>query len=142
MTIRRARSEDLDTVRALWEALYAECPEPAHRRKEWTDVEEDVRRAVHEHVALVAEDKGATVAFVLAHERRAGVGYVSDLYVRPDRRRRGLGRDLLEGAVQGLGCPLLELDVAVENTAALAFYQRLGFGEQSVRLAIAAERLA
>lgn len=141
MTVRRATPEDLDAVRALWEALYAECPEPEHRRKEWTDVEADVRRALDEHVALVAEEHGAAVAFVLAHERRAGVGYVSDLYVRPDSRRRGLGRDLLEGAVQGVGCPLLELDVAAENTAARGFYQRLGFGEQSVRLAITAERL-
>jgi len=141
MTVRRATPEDLDAVRALWEALYAECPEPEHRRKEWTDVEADVRRALDEHVALVAEERGAAVAFVLAHERRAGVGYVSDLYVRPDSRRRGLGRDLLEGAVQGVGCPLLELDVAAENTAARGFYQRLGFGEQSVRLAITAERL-
>jgi GNAT superfamily N-acetyltransferase len=50
--------------------------------------------------------------------------------VRDDARRAGLGRALVEKAVeraQARGCRRIELDVNEENAAALRFYRSLGF---------------
>jgi putative acetyltransferase len=66
---------------------------------------------------------------------------VSDLYVRPDQRRRGLGRALLSEGARLLGREVVTLDVDASNPDARAFYERLGFREQSSRLAARAEAL-
>jgi ribosomal protein S18 acetylase RimI-like enzyme len=142
LTIRRAEPGDLETVHELWEALYHECPEPQHRRKEWEDVADEVRRGIDEHVSLLAEADAEAVGFLLAHTRTPRVGYVSDLYVRPAHRRVGLAGDLVREAARRLEREIVELDVDASNQAALAFYERLGFRRQSARLAIDAEALA
>jgi ribosomal-protein-alanine N-acetyltransferase len=52
------------------------------------------------------------------------------LAVSPNARRRGLGRDLVQAAVneaERRGAESLFLEVAADNTAALALYQRTGF---------------
>jgi len=141
MNVRPATQDDRETLRRFWTALYEEAPEPDHRRKRWSAVEDDVRTAIDEHVALIAEEECTPTGFVLAHARHEHIGYVTDLYVSPDNRRRGIAHALLEEARRRLGCPVLELDVAAENADARAFYERLGFREQSVRLAIESERL-
>ena len=143
MTIRKAVAADLATLRELWEALYGEYPEPEHERKGWEQVAGDVRLAVeeHEHVVLVAEEDGRAVGFLLGRPKKDRIGYVSDLYVRPDRRGRGLGRALLSEGARLLGREVVTLDVDASNAEARAFYERLGFREQSSRLAARAEAL-
>jgi ribosomal protein S18 acetylase RimI-like enzyme len=140
--IREATKEDLKTVRELWTALYEEAPEPEHERKNWNEIADDVRRGIAEHVALIAEEDGAAVGFLLARPRSARVGYVSDLYVRPDHRRRGVARALLLEGLSRLDLEVVTLDVDAANSDARAFYARLGFREQSLRLAIDSEQLA
>jgi ribosomal protein S18 acetylase RimI-like enzyme len=142
MKVRPATQEDIETVRELWEALYREGPEPDHQRKEWPDIADDVRRGIDEHVALLAENDGEAVGFLLAHARSPRVGYVSDLYVRPERRRDGVARALVREGARLLEREIVTLDVDASNDAAFAFYGRLGFHPQSTRLAIAAEALA
>ena len=142
MTVREAIASDLDTVRELWEALYAECPEPEHERKEWENIAADVEIAIDEHVALLAEEDGRAVGLLLGRAKSGRIGYVSDLYVRPDHRRRGIARALLYEGVRRLGREVVTLDVDASNAAARAFYVRLGFHEQSSRLAVRAEALA
>jgi ribosomal protein S18 acetylase RimI-like enzyme len=140
--IRRATVDDLPVVRELWEALYTECPEPEHRRKDWDAVADDVRHGIEEHVVLIAEDDGAPAGLLIAYPRKERVGYLSDLYVRPDRRGAGLARELLREAAGRLDGDVVELDVDASNTGARSFYERIGFREQSLRLAIPTERLA
>jgi ribosomal protein S18 acetylase RimI-like enzyme len=142
LKIRRATQNDLETVRELWEALYEECPEPEHERKDWEEVADDVRRAIEAHVTLLAEQDGEAVGFLLGRPKSERIGYVSDLYVLPEHRTRGIARELLTEAVAALGREVVTLDVDVTNAAARSFYRRLGFHEQSLRLAIEAERLA
>ena len=141
-TVRQATAADLDTVRELWEALYTECPEPEHRRKGWEAVADDVRLAIDGAVTLIAEVDGERVGLLLAFPKTDRIGYVSDLYVRPAYRRRGIARALLAEGVGALRRELVELDVDASNTAARDFYIRLGFHEQSSRLAVRAEALA
>ena len=59
-----------------------------------------------------------------------GVGYVNLFYLLPEFRGRGLGRMLHEHAVAvfgRLGRQRLRLSVSTQNTAAIAFYRKLGW---------------
>ena len=56
--------------------------------------------------------------------------WLEDLYVREDARRSGLGRALVEAAVERArerGCRRIELDVNEDNAPALALYEACGF---------------
>jgi ribosomal protein S18 acetylase RimI-like enzyme len=56
--------------------------------------------------------------------------WLEDLYVEDGARGSGLGRALVDAAFQrakARGCRRIELDVNEQNTAALAFYESLGF---------------
>lgn len=84
--------------------------------------------------AILAEVEGEAVGFALYYTTfstfrgRPGI-YVEDLYVRPERRGRGIGKALLSsvasaGAARG-GCRL-EWSVLKWNTPAIGFYEGLG----------------
>jgi GNAT superfamily N-acetyltransferase len=56
--------------------------------------------------------------------------WLEDLYVREGARRTGLGRALVEAALDRArkrGCKRIELDVNEDNEAALALYEACGF---------------
>jgi ribosomal protein S18 acetylase RimI-like enzyme len=86
--------------------------------------------------ALVAELDGAVVGATLYSPVfstvRASAGvYVSDLWVSPAARGRGLGRWLLKAVAEDAGdvwnAGYLKLAVYDDNADAQAFYDRLGF---------------
>ncbi len=59
---------------------------------------------------------------------------ITELYVRPASRRRGVGKALVGAATQFTrrrGCSVVHLLVDPENTVALSFYQALGFQRDS-----------
>lgn len=73
--------------------------------------------------------------FVLARAI-AGEAEILTLAVAPEARRRGLGAELMAGAltqaaVRGAAAMLLE--VAADNAAGLALYQGMGFGQVARR---------
>ena len=56
--------------------------------------------------------------------------WLEDLYVQESARRSGLGRALVEAAVERArkrGCKRIELDVNEDNAAARALYEACGF---------------
>ena len=56
--------------------------------------------------------------------------WLEDLYVREEARRSGLGRALVEAALERArerGCRRIELDVNEDNAPALALYEACGF---------------
>ncbi|MGB5557992.1 MAG: GNAT family N-acetyltransferase [Paracoccaceae bacterium] len=78
---------------------------------------------------------GALVCSPLFSTTRGGSGlYVSDLWVAPSMRGRGLGRRLLSRAVADAettwGPQFIKLVVYDDNPDAQAFYRRLGFAAQ------------
>jgi ribosomal-protein-alanine acetyltransferase len=59
-----------------------------------------------------------------------GESQVAELGVRPDRRRRGLGRSLLRDAVgeaRSRGASVVTLEVRAENEAGIKLYESEGF---------------
>jgi len=56
--------------------------------------------------------------------------WLEDLFVREDARRSGLGRALVDAAVERArerGCKRIELDVNEDNVPARALYEACGF---------------
>ncbi len=86
-------------------------------------------------LALVAEGDGRVEAFLIARVA-AGEAEILTLAVDPARRRAGLGFALVEaaaGAARTQGADALFLEVAVDNEAAVALYERAGFRRVGTR---------
>lgn len=79
--------------------------------------------------AIVAERDRSIAGFILGH-RRAKRGHIITIDVLPEHRRHGLGSTLLAAAEKRLraaGADALYLEVAVDNAAAIQFYERFQF---------------
>ena len=79
---------------------------------------------------LVAELDGQIVGFVVVDRDRHGQGHVITIDVLPEAQRSGLGSRLMAAAeerLRALGCSVVFLEAAVDNTAALAFYKQHGY---------------
>jgi ribosomal protein S18 acetylase RimI-like enzyme len=139
VNVRRATEGDLDTVVELWREFYREVPEPPHEDHDEAQEIGEIEAHVRGGRAFLAEsDGGDPVGFALFWKKSPRVGYLSDLYVRPDARRRGLARTLVSEVASALaadGVEALELDVQVGNAAARAVYGRWGMRETKLTLA-------
>ena len=88
----------------------------------------------HYAETLIAEDEGVAVGFALFFHNfstflaRPGI-YLEDLFVIPEQRGRGVGRELLRELARlavERECGRLEWAVLDWNRDAIAFYERLG----------------
>ena len=102
----------------------------------WNDPQKDIQRKLttQAELFLVGEVGDKIVASVMAgfdgHR-----GWVNYLAVSPEHRNAGLGRMLMrhiESALEGRGCPKLNLQVRAANVAALEFYRRIGYSADEV----------
>ncbi|GAA3133001.1 ribosomal protein S18 acetylase RimI-like enzyme [Kribbella aluminosa] len=103
-------------------------------------VEALARSSERGRVVLVAEEDGV-VGFVSGEERTHWAGepelYVGELVVAPQHEGRGVGRALMDAVVDHArqqGLTAITLDTGAANTNARAFYSRLGFAEEDVKL--------
>jgi ribosomal protein S18 acetylase RimI-like enzyme len=90
---------------------------------------------------LVAEEDGTVAGFASGEERRHWSGepelYVGELAVDPQYEGRGVGRALVDAVTEHaerLGLLTITLDTGAANANARAFYKRLGFEEEDVKL--------
>jgi ribosomal-protein-alanine N-acetyltransferase len=77
------------------------------------------------------------VGFILSR-RAAGEAEILTIVVQPNRRRDGIGRDLMKahlGRLGALGVSSVFLEVDEHNAAARALYSGLGFEEVGARAA-------
>ena len=128
MTIRAYLEADEAEVVALWTACGLVRP--------WNDPRKDIARklAVQRDLFLVGAVGDRILATVMAgydgHR-----GWINYLAVDPASRRLGLARSMMaavEEPLRRLGCAKMNLQVRSDNRDAIAFYQRIGFGEDAV----------
>ena len=103
--------------------------------RSWNDPEKDIFRKlnVQSELFLVGVQDGKIVASVMAgfdgHR-----GWINYLASHPDFQKQGWGRRMMEVAEIGLrklGCPKVNLQIRVSNSAARAFYHRIGYTEDA-----------
>jgi ribosomal protein S18 acetylase RimI-like enzyme len=144
MTVRRATEADLPAVEELWRAFEEEVPPPAHVDVDHAQELTEIREIIDSGLGFIAERDGDIAGFALAHRRSRRIGYLSDLYVRPELRREGVAAALVLEVVETLaadGVEHLELEVQAANADARSVYQRWGFGEQLLILGAPAAKL-
>lgn len=95
--------------------------------------ETHVGAAVAEGLVVVAEDDGQLVG-VGQRGRRGADHVVYKLYIHPQHRGRGLGRQLIDGLTRQLPADAdrLYIEHFVANERAGAFYEREGFTVQRI----------
>ena len=130
VTIRQARADDVgDLVRVINAAFEVER---FFINRDRTDPDA-VRKMLSTGAFLVGEDRqGAIVASVYV-ERRGDRGYFGLLSVAPDRKREGLGRqmiDAVEAHFRALGCRAVDMRVVNLRSELPPIYRRLGYVEQ------------
>ncbi len=136
--MRRAELADADAIGRLLHDFNSEFDDPtpgpralAERVRELIDAGE---------IAVVLAGPAplglAVLGFRPAIWTHALDCYLEELYVVPDRRGRGLGRALLEAAIQTAraeGAVYMDLSTSEEDVAARDLYERLGFTNREGR---------
>lgn len=141
--LRNARRSDLPVLMNLWHQMMDLHRERDARFRFDKDVDRDLKRhflealGSRQAIVLVAEAEGTLAGYVLGwlHQRRpiypAGrYGFISDLYVVPAWRRKGIGGSLVQAAMDWLakaGATDVELFVAEANPDAQSFWTSMGF---------------
>lgn len=121
--VRRAGISDLDALVALENRSF--CGDRISRtqyRRHLVSETALVLVAATEHQLL-----GSAVLFFRKHSQSARL---YSLATEPAARGRGLGRALLDAAINAAhqrGCSALHLEVRMDNSAAVALYERAGF---------------
>lgn len=131
LKIRQFTIDDKDTVIQLWGNCGLIVP--------WNDPEKDIRRKleVGTDLFLIGECDGKIVASVMGgYEGHRG--WINYLAISPQYRHRGLAKNMiaeLEGRLEVLGCPKINLLVRNTNSEVIEFYRSLGYTvDQSVSL--------
>jgi ribosomal protein S18 acetylase RimI-like enzyme len=138
VSVRRATAADRETVHRLYAEFFAELPPPAYKAETLESELAEVDEIVATGIAVLAEDE-EPLGLALARVKSPREGYVSDLYVRPGARRRGVARALLRevaAALREQSVDHVTLDVDPDNAAARSLYAQIGFREESLRLVV------
>jgi GNAT superfamily N-acetyltransferase len=139
--VRTASETDLPGLQALRDAFYAESPPPPWRDESWEAHAEEIVQVVRGGGAFLAEDSGEPVGFALAWPEGLNAVKLGDLYVSLEHRGKGVGRALVHAVARlarSRGAAHVHLTA---NLAALPFYQRLPFSEESRNLFADVEQL-
>jgi ribosomal protein S18 acetylase RimI-like enzyme len=134
--IRQATQADHDLLLELWRT-FAEGPSPPWATDAEEDATRDIARALAEGVALIAEEDGIPAGFAFGFFRRRHVAWLTDLWVRPESRRRGIATALIRefsSAMRERGARFVILEVGVENRPARSLYAGLGFRDHLLEL--------
>lgn len=123
-SIRHWRREDYPSIERIFKHCLKAFPWRGPEREEIIRL----RQSLSANVAFVAVEKRAGVVGFLTLEQ--GKAYVPHVFVDEDWRFCGVGSGLLKTARGFVGRPL-QLDVDVQNTAAIEAYTVLGWRERA-----------
>jgi ribosomal-protein-alanine N-acetyltransferase len=123
--IRQYRPADFHSLWRIDQACFA--PEIAYSQGELSGF-----IGLKNSFTLVAEQVGTEriIGFVIAQIRKNGEAHVITIDVLSEARKRGIGSLLIEAAeghMIALGAKSVQLETAVDNSDAIAFYKRKGF---------------
>ncbi|MBR0040325.1 MAG: ribosomal protein S18-alanine N-acetyltransferase [Oscillospiraceae bacterium] len=124
--IRDAVSDDLDALKCLEEACFS-LP--------WTREQLQSELPDERHEFLVAEENGKVLGYI-GMMTVLDEGYISNVAVAPDARRRGIGRALVRemlGRAARRELAFVTLEVREHNESAIALYAGEGFLPVGVR---------
>ncbi|NIO37222.1 GNAT family N-acetyltransferase [Candidatus Bathyarchaeota archaeon] len=83
--------------------------------------------------AILIYQIGDAIAGYVDYQVEKGVARILGIFVYKTRRRRGIGKELMERILNDLtkkGCHKVRLKVFSENRGALEFYRNLGFSRE------------
>ena len=128
MEIRTFQDADAGEIVRLW----GDCGLVVAHNDPYKDIAR--KRRVQPDLFLVGWIGKRIVATVMAgYEGHRG--WLNYLAVAPERRGRGLGRQMVaeaEKRLRRLGCPKINLQIRRSNTGVMAFYRKIGFFEDDV----------
>jgi ribosomal protein S18 acetylase RimI-like enzyme len=135
LAVRRGEVADADAIGRLLHDFNAEFDEPTPGAPA---LAERVRELLAEGeitvlLAGAGPDGIAVLRFRPAIWTPALESYLAELYVVPDRRGQGLGRALMEAAIElarGMGADYMELGTSEQDVAARGLYESLGFSNR------------
>jgi len=146
LLIKKAESGDIPTIVEYLRFMMEEMASTgghqiSKNESEWGNLNEYISKELmnQEHIFIMAkravpsmqsvgfvEARIKTLSFMFEPKR---ILHIHSLYVDKTNRRVGIGRALLESAIewgQGLGCEEVELSVLIGNSAQ-SLYKKLGF---------------
>jgi len=131
MEIRKFRKDDRKQVIALWKAVFPD--DPPHNEPDKVIA----AKIAIDDLIFVAVEKGKILGTAMAgydgHR-----GWLYSVAVDPKLRRSGIGRSLVNCAVDALaklGCVKVNLQVRSTNSQVVAFYKAIGFAmEQRISM--------
>src|SRR5689334_21142629 len=120
--MRRANEEDRETLYALWdEWVGAESSIPSWVEDGREGTRAGIDDAVRNGSAVIAQEGDEVLGFACGVLTGSQLGDLTELYVRPNARRRAIGRELVRAVVSelsGLGATHITGGVAPDNLAA------------------------
>lgn len=113
-------------------ALWTECGLVVPQNDPNKDI--DRKLQVGADLFLLGVEDGEVVASVMGgYEGHRG--WINYLAVKPSHQRKGYGQAMMaavETRLREKGCPKINLQVRSTNTAVIAFYDALGYGNDNV----------
>ncbi|MGH2969263.1 MAG: GNAT family N-acetyltransferase [Solirubrobacteraceae bacterium] len=138
LAVRRADVADAERVGRLLHDFNSEFDEPTPGPRALAERVRQLLAAGDTTVLLggAGPDGLAVLRFRLAIWTEARECYLAELYVVPARRGQGLGRALMEAAIEvarAEGATYMDLGTSEDDVAARALYERLGFSNREGR---------
>jgi ribosomal protein S18 acetylase RimI-like enzyme len=134
MPIRAATSDDVKTLASLNQGLIRDS---GHRNPmSLAELEERMSSwLASEYKAVLFEEQGCVLGYVL-YRHDPEFTYLRQLFVMPEARRRGIGRELVNWlkANESLVNNRLRMDVLIANTEAIEFWRAVGFKDYCLTL--------
>lgn len=136
--VRRAGAADADAIARLLHDFNTESGEPTPGPRALAQRMRTLLVGGDTKVLLAGEgpDGLAVLRFRPSIWTKALECYLAELYVVPDRRGHGLGRALMEAAIDVArreGADHMDLGTGEDDVAARALYERMGFSNREGR---------
>jgi GNAT superfamily N-acetyltransferase len=147
--VRKTRQADVVSVLSLMEELKEISPASTDASVQATgDLLLHMSKVKETYENLVAEIEGrivgfASMAFYKTFYHFGGTAMINELVVSKGSRGRGVGKALIEAAVQSArsrGMDELEVSTEFSNDDARQFYAKMGFTDQSLLFSMELKR--